>query len=55
LSHPTGSGLLVAGWYAGLTAVTVLLAYASRGLGRRAGWLIMALYALFAAGLVSTT
>lgn len=55
LSHPTASGLLVAGWYAGLTAATVLLAYASRGLSRRAGWVVMALYALFVAALVSTT
>lgn len=55
LSHPTASGLLVAGWYAGLTAATALLAYASRGLGRRAGWLIMALYALLVAALISTT
>ena len=35
VSQPTGSGLLVAGWYLGLTAVTLLLAYAFRGLNRR--------------------
>jgi cation:H+ antiporter len=54
LSKPSASGLLVAGWYLGLTAVTLLLAYAFRGLHRRAGWTIMALYALFVAALLVT-
>ncbi len=31
VSQPTSSGLLVAGWYLGLTTVTLLLAYAFRG------------------------
>ena len=34
LSKPSGSGLLVAGWYLGLTAVTLLLAYVFGGLHR---------------------
>jgi cation:H+ antiporter len=55
LSKPTASGLLVAGWYVGLTAVTLLLAYAFRGLQRPSGYLIMALYALFVAVLLVTT
>jgi cation:H+ antiporter len=54
LSKPSASGLLVAGWYLGLTAVTVLLAYALRGLNRGAGWTIIALYALFVAALLAT-
>ena len=54
LSKPSASGLLVAGWYLGLTAVTLLLAYAFRGLQRSSGWTIMALYALFVAALLVT-
>jgi Ca2+/Na+ antiporter len=54
LSKPSASGLLVAGWYLGLTAVTLLLAYAFRGLHRSSGWTIMALYALFVAALLVT-
>jgi cation:H+ antiporter len=54
LSKPSASGLLVAGWYLGLTAVTLLLAYAFRGLHRSAGWTIIALYALFVAALLVT-
>jgi Ca2+/Na+ antiporter len=55
LSKPSASGLLVAGWYLGLSAVTLLLAYAFRGLNRRSGWSIIALYALFLAALLTTT
>jgi cation:H+ antiporter len=55
LSKPSASGLLIAGWYLGLTAVTLLLAYAFRGLHRSAGWTIIALYALFLAALLATT
>jgi len=54
LSKPSASGLLVAGWYLGLTAVTLLLAYAFRGLHRSSGWTIIALYALFIAALLVT-
>ena len=54
LSKPSAPGLLVAGWYLGLTAVTLLLAYAFRGLHRTSGWTIMALYALFVAALLVT-
>jgi cation:H+ antiporter len=55
LGRPSGSGLLVAGWYLGLTAVTLLLAYAFRGLDRSSGWTIIALYALFVAALLVAT
>jgi cation:H+ antiporter len=52
LSRPSASGLLVAGWYLGLTAVTLLLAYAFRGLHRSSGWTIITLYALFVVALL---
>ena len=37
LAQPSGTGVLVAGWYVGLTALTLLLAYSGRGLGRTSG------------------
>ncbi len=43
----SAGGLVAAGWYAGLTGLTVGLAYAARGLGRRAGVLIIAVYLAF--------
>jgi cation:H+ antiporter len=54
LSKPALSGLVIAGWYLGLTAVTLLLAYAFRGLNRNSGSTIIALYALFVAALLAT-
>jgi cation:H+ antiporter len=54
LAKPSGSGLLVAAWYAGLTVVTLVLAYVGRGLGRSSGWLIIAAYALFVALVLAT-
>lgn len=50
-----GAGLLVAAWYAGLTALTLGLAWSGRGLVRREGLLIIAGYAVFVAVLVVTT
>lgn len=50
--HRSGLETLVVVWYGGLTAVVVGLAYASRGLGRTAGWLIIAAYGAFVAALV---
>jgi cation:H+ antiporter len=47
LARPSGQSLLIAGWYVGLTALTLALAYAGRGLGRWAGWVIIAGYAAF--------
>jgi cation:H+ antiporter len=47
LAKPSGSGLLVAGWYVGLTALTLVLAYAGHGLRRASGGLIIAGYVLF--------
>ena len=40
----SGEGFLVAGWYLGLTASTLALAYADHGLRRWAGWAIVACY-----------
>jgi cation:H+ antiporter len=55
LAKPSGTSLLVAGWYVGLTAVTLLLAYAGHGLRRASGGLIIAAYALFVVVLLATS
>jgi cation:H+ antiporter len=55
LAKPSSSGLLVAGWYLGLTVVALVLAYVGRGLNRWAGWLIMAAYVAFVAVILATT
>jgi cation:H+ antiporter len=47
LGGPSGGAGLVAAWYLGLTAVTLGIAHARRGLGRGAGALIVAAYAAF--------
>ena len=47
LAKPSGSGLLVAGWYVGLSALTLVLSYSGHGLRRSSGRLIIAAYALF--------
>jgi cation:H+ antiporter len=50
-----GGGATFTGWsYLAITALAVLLAYAGRGLGRRAGWLLLVVYAGFLAAVVST-
>jgi cation:H+ antiporter len=55
LAKPSGTSLLVAGWYVGLTAMTLLLAFASHGLRRTSGGLIIAAYALFVVVLLATS
>ena len=55
LAKPSGSGLFVAGWYVGLTALTLVLAYSGHGLRRISGGLIIAAYGLFVALLLVTT
>ncbi len=55
LANPSASGLLVAGWYLGLTALTLVLAYCGHGLGRVSGGLIIAFYVLFVSLLLATT
>lgn len=44
---------LTAGWFLGLTAVTVVLAYRKRALSRAAGWVIIVLYVAFVAVLAA--
>ena len=55
LAKPTSTGVLVASWYVGLTALTLLLAYVGRGLGRVAGVAIIATYVAFVVVLLATT
>ena len=55
LAKPSGSGMLVAGWYVGLTALTLVLAYAGHGLGRTAGGLIIAAYIAFVLALLAVS
>jgi len=47
LGRTSGQDLLIAGWYVGLTALTLVLAYRDRGLRRWAGWVIIAGYVGF--------
>ena len=47
LGPRTGQGLLVAGWYAGLTLLALALAYRGRGLSRPPGTVIIACYLAF--------
>lgn len=47
LGPAVGLGLLIGGWYVGITALTLLLAYLGRGLRRSSGWLVIAAYVLF--------
>ncbi len=49
LGAPSGQGTLVAGWYLGLTAVTLAWAYTGRGLRRAHGALIIGGYLAFVA------
>lgn len=55
LARPSGSGLLVAGWYVGLTALTLVLVYSGHGLRRISGMVIIAGYALFVVVLLITS
>jgi cation:H+ antiporter len=48
LARTSGPTTLIAGWYVGLTALTLALAYSGRGLRRWAGLLIVVGYAAFA-------
>ena len=54
IAAPTGPGLLVVISYVGVTAVTLLLAYAGRGLGRGSGLTIMGLYVAFVVVLLAS-
>ena len=55
LSRPSGQGVLIAGCYVGLTALTLVLAYVDRGLRRWAGWVIIVGYAAFVVSLLVTS
>jgi len=55
LAVPSGPGLLLAGWYLGLTTLTLALAYSSRGLRRWEGSLIVTGYAAFVASLLASS
>ncbi|HVC14412.1 MAG TPA: hypothetical protein VND62_06090 [Acidimicrobiales bacterium] len=55
LGRVSGQVTFVAGWYAGLTVLVLLIAYARRGLGRAVGWLIVAAYLAFVVILVATS
>jgi cation:H+ antiporter len=52
LGAPSRQGNLVAGWYVGLTAVTLTCAYAGRGLQRPHGALIIGGYLAFVAAVL---
>jgi len=52
LGPPSGQGTLVAAWYAGLTVLSLALAYRGRGLGRGDGAVIIAAYLAFVAALL---
>ena len=53
LVHYGGAGLLVASWYAGLTAVSLVLAYLGRGLGRISGSVVVCGYLVLVGVLVA--
>jgi cation:H+ antiporter len=55
LARPSSQAVLIAGWFVGLTALTLVLAYADRGLRRWAGWLIIVGYAAFVAALLAAS
>ena len=55
LARPDASGYIVVGWYVGLSALTLVLAYWDRGLRRSAGWIIIAGYLAFVGVLLATT
>ena len=53
LTHLSGQGFVITGWYVGLTALTLVLAYAGRGLRPWSGWLIILGYAGFVVTLLA--
>jgi cation:H+ antiporter len=55
LGPPSGTGTLVAAWYAGLTVLALALAYRGRGLDRGSGAVIIAGYLVFVAALAVVT
>jgi cation:H+ antiporter len=47
LGAPAGQTTLITAWYVGLTAAVLVIAYRDRGIGRQAGIVIIAAYAIF--------
>jgi cation:H+ antiporter len=52
LGRPTGQTTLIAGWYIGLTAVTLAFAYRDGGISRGIGILVIAGYLVFTASVL---
>ncbi len=55
LTAPSDPEVLIAGWYIGLTALTLVLAYVGRGLGRWSGWIIIGGYAVYVVTLLTVS
>jgi len=55
LGPRTGQGILVAGWYAGLTVLALAFAYRDKGLARLPGAVIIGGYLVFVAALIAAT
>ena len=55
LTAPSDPVVLIAGWYLGLTALTLVLAYVGRGLGRWSGWIIIGGYAVYVVALLTVS
>jgi cation:H+ antiporter len=55
LGPRTGQGVMVAGWYAGLTVVALAFAYRDKGLTRIPGAVIIGAYLVFVAALIVST
>ncbi len=52
LGRPSAQAVLVTAWYLALTVAVLVIAYHQRGLGRRAGGLIIAAYAAFTVSVI---
>jgi Ca2+/Na+ antiporter len=54
LGRPSGQALLITGWYIGLTALTLALAYRDHGLRRGVGILVITAYVVFTASVLAS-
>ena len=54
LGRPSGQALLVTGWYVGLTALTLALAYRDHGLRRSVGIVVLTAYVVFTASVLAS-
>lgn len=55
VGHGSSAETLMGAWYAGLTVVVLVVAYAQRSLRRPMGWLVVAAYVAFAAVLTAVS